>query len=90
MGEIVGWASSVILLMTLVKQVHKQWAERTSIGVSKWLYLGQLTASIGFVIYSVYTSNWVFVFTNTALTINNIVGIILYFRFAKPEGKTAA
>ena len=83
MGEIVGWASSIVLLLTLVKQVHKQWVGRTSAGISKWLYIGQLAASIGFVFYSIYTGNWVFVFTNAALTINNIIGIILYFHFAR-------
>ena len=85
MGEIIGWASSVVLLLTLIKQVHKQWVGRTSKGISKWLYVGQLAASVGFVIYSIYTKNWVFVFTNAALTVNNIFGLILYYHFAKLE-----
>jgi uncharacterized protein with PQ loop repeat len=83
MIEILGWTSSVILLLTLVKQVYKQWKDGTSEGISKWLFIGQLAASIGFTIYSVATKSWVFAFTNAALTINNIVGIILYFRFKK-------
>jgi MtN3 and saliva related transmembrane protein len=81
MIEILGWSSSLILLMTLVKQVHKQWKDGTSEGISKWLFLGQFAASIGFTIYSVVTGSWVFAFTNAALTINNIVGIYLFFRF---------
>ena len=85
MIEIIGWASSLILLLTLVKQVYKQWKEGTSKGISKWLFAGQLAASIGFTIYSVITASWVFAFTNAALTINNIVGIYLYFRFRKEE-----
>lgn len=83
MIEIIGWASSIILLLTLVKQVYKQWTDATSEGISKWLFVGQLAASIGFTIYSVVTGSWVFAFTNAALTINNIVGIYLYFRFKK-------
>jgi len=79
--EIIGWISSLILLATLVKQVHKQWKEGTSEGISKWLFAGQLAASVGFTIYSVITENWVFAFTNTALTVNNVIGIWLYFRF---------
>lgn len=69
-----------------MKQVHKQWVAATSEGLSKWLYVGQLAASIGFTIYSVHTKNWVFVFTNGALTINNIVGLILYFHFLRSDG----
>ncbi len=86
MIEIIGWASSLILLLTLVKQVYKQWTEGTSEGISKWLFAGQLAASVGFTIYSVITASWVFAFTNAALTINNIVGIYLYFRFRKSDG----
>ncbi len=69
--------------MTLVKQVYKQWKDRTSEGISKWLFTGQLAASVGFTVYSVLTGNWVFTFTNAALTINNLVGIWLYFHFKK-------
>ena len=79
--EILGWASSLILLATLVKQVHKQWKDRTSEGISKLLFIGQLAASIGFTIYSIATGSWVFAFTNAALTINNVIGIWLYFRY---------
>lgn len=81
--EILGWTSSLILLITLVKQVYKQWKDRTSEGISKWLFVGQLAASIGFTIYSVITGSWVFAFTNAALTLNNIIGIWLYFHFKK-------
>lgn len=83
MIEIVGWASSLILLATLVKQVYKQWKDGSSEGISKWLFVGQLAASIGFTVYSVVTGSWVFAFTNAALTLNNIIGIWLYFRFKK-------
>jgi uncharacterized protein with PQ loop repeat len=83
MTEIIGWASSIILLMTLVKQVYKQWSEGTGEGVSKWLFVGQLFASVGFTVYSYLVGNWVFTVTNGLLTVNNIVGIILYFYFRK-------
>lgn len=81
MIEILGWACSLILLLTLLKQVYKQWKDRNSEGISKWLFIGQLAASIGFTVYSVFTGSWVFAFTNAALTVNNILGIILYFRY---------
>ena len=91
MIEVIGWASSIILLATLIKQVKKQWDSGTSEGVSKWLFVGQLFASIGFTVYSYLVGNWVFTATNGILILNNIVGIYLYFHFAKKDkqaGKT--
>jgi MtN3 and saliva related transmembrane protein len=81
MIEIIGWASSLILLATLIKQVYKQWKEASSENISRWLFIGQLAASIGFMIYSIGTSSWVFAFTNGMLTLNNLVGIYLYFHY---------
>ena len=83
MTEIIGWASSVILLLTLVKQVYKQWKDGETEGVSKWLFIGQLFASVGFTVYSYLVGNWVFTVTNSLLTVNNIIGISLYFYFLK-------
>jgi Uncharacterized conserved protein len=83
MIEIIGWVSSLVLLLTLIRQVRKQWEDKTSEGLSKWLFIGQLVASVGFTIYSYLVSNWVFTVTNGLLTINNIIGIYLYFRFLK-------
>ena len=83
MAEILGWTASVILLLTLVKQVYKQWKDATSEGLSKFLFIGQLAASVGFVIYSYLVGSWVFMVTNSLLTVNNLVGIGLYFHFRK-------
>lgn len=78
----IGWASSLVLLATLVKQVYKQWSDRASEGLSKWLFVGQLVASIGFTWYSYLTDNTVFIVTNSLLTVNNVIGIALYFYYA--------
>lgn len=83
MIETIGWASSVILLLTLIKQVKKQWDEKNSEGLSKWLFVGQLFASIGFTTYSFLVGNWVFTVTNGLLIVNNAIGIFLYFRYLK-------
>jgi len=83
MIDIIGWISSLILLATLVKQVYKQWKDGETDGVSKWLFVGQLFASIGFTVYSYLVENWVFTVTNGLLTINNIIGICLYIHFKK-------
>ena len=80
MLEIIGWASSCLLLATLIKQVYKQWREGTSEGVSKWLFIGQFFVSVGFTIYSIGTRNTIFIVTNTALAINATVGIYIWYR----------
>lgn len=87
--EIIGWISSAILLATLVKQVHKQWREGTSEGVSRWLFVGQTAASAGFTTYSILVKNWVFVVTNALLLINALVGWVILFRNKKREGSSA-
>ena len=83
MIEFIGWASSLILLATLIKQVYKQWHDGTGEGISKWLFVGQLAASLGFTIYSYLVGSWVFMVTNGLLTINNVIGICLFYYFRK-------
>lgn len=80
MTEAIGWASSLILLLTIAKQVHKQWAAGTSEGVSQWLFLGQLAASLGFAIYSWLVDNWVFVVTNAIMVLNALTGCAIFVR----------
>jgi uncharacterized protein with PQ loop repeat len=81
MIELIGWISSFILLLTLIRQVKKQWEDKTSEGLSKWLFVGQLIASLGFTVYSYLVGNWVFTATNGLLIINNVIGIYLYFKY---------
>lgn len=83
MIEILGWSSSVILLVTLVIQIRKQWKGASSEGISQWLFVGQLAASIGFTVFSIATGSWVFAFTNSALSIANLIALCLYFYFRK-------
>lgn len=85
MIDAVGWVSSFILLLTIVRQIRKQWSARSSKGVSAWLFVGQLAASIGFTIYSVGVGNWVFVTTNGLMAIAAIVGLVIYWRHKKKE-----
>ena len=74
MTELVGWISSAILLLTLTTQVRKQWREGRSEGVSRWLFIGQTAASIGFTTYSWLVGNWVFVVTNALILVNALFG----------------
>lgn len=82
MQEVIGWVSSFILVLTIGKQVYKQWKEGASENVSKWLFIGQLAASLGFTLYSWMVGNWVFVVTNSVMTLNGLAGlaIVLYHR----------
>ena len=83
--EYIGWISSFILVATLGRQVVKQWKENTSKGVSKWLFLGELGASTGFVIYSWMVQNWVFVVTNVLIFITNVAGLLIVLRHRRIE-----
>lgn len=76
----VGWAASAVLIATLIRQVVVQWKQRTVEGVSSWLFVGQLTASVGFTVYSWLVDNAVFVFTNAVLLLTAITGQLIYRR----------
>ena len=86
-AEWLGWASSAVLLATLGRQVYSQWRQRSVAGVSSWLFIGQLTASTGFLISSVLVDNWVFVFTNAALLLTALLGQYIYRRNVRIQNK---
>ena len=81
----IGWTSSAILLATLLRQVYVQWRERSTQGISGWLFVGQLAASTGFLVYSWLVDNWVFVFTNAALLVTALAGQVIYRRNVRRE-----
>ena len=85
MTEAVGWVSSFILVLTIAKQVYKQWQEGSSEGVSKWLFVGQMAASLGFTIYSWLVSNWVFVVTNAVMLVNGLLGLLIVLHHRRRE-----
>jgi uncharacterized protein with PQ loop repeat len=78
--ELTGWLSSFVLVLTIAKQVYKQWREGASQNVSKWLFIGQLAASIGFTIYSWLVGNLVFVVTNGIMVANGLAGLLIVLR----------
>jgi uncharacterized protein with PQ loop repeat len=86
--ELIGWSSSFILVLTLIRQVYKQWQEGTSEGVSKWLFIGQMSASLGFTIYSWLLNNWVFVVTNAVMLLNGLAGLFVVLHHRKRERET--
>lgn len=78
--DAVGWSASIVLFLTLGRQVWVQWIERCTAGMSDWLFLGQITASILFIIYSVLLANVVFIVTNAFLLSIAICGQVIYRR----------
>jgi MtN3 and saliva related transmembrane protein len=85
MTDVIGWTSSLILLATIAKQVHKQWQEGKSEGVSRFLFIGQMAASIGFTVYSLLVKNWVFVATNALMVLNGLAGYAILRRNKRRE-----
>jgi len=78
--QVLGWTSSAILLLTIAQQVWKQWSEGSSEGISPWLFIGQVAASVGFTIYSLLKRDWVFVGTNAMMVANALVGWLILRR----------
>lgn len=70
----IGWAASAVLLLTLGRQIHVQWQDKDAKGVSHWLFIGQIAASAGFIVYSALVMNWVFIVTNSAILVTAIIG----------------
>ena len=83
--ELIGWLSSLILVLTIAKQVYKQWREGQSENVSKWLFVGQLAASTGFTIYSWLVGNWVFVVTNGVMILNGLAGLLIVLHHRRAQ-----
>jgi uncharacterized protein with PQ loop repeat len=88
--EFVGWLSSAILIATIATQVHKQWKERSSVGVSRWLFVGQTAASLGFTVYSAMVRNWVCVVTNSIMLASAIVGWVILWRNKRHDARRRA
>lgn len=78
--DAVGWGASLVLFLTLGRQVFVQWRERSTQGVSGWLFIGQITASSGFVVYSLLVRDPVFVTTNSFILAIAITGQVIYRR----------
>lgn len=81
----IGWMSAAVLLLTIGRQVYAQWRSRTTQGLSRWLFIGQLSASTGFVVYSWLVANWVFVATNLLMLLTAALGQLIYLNNLRRE-----
>jgi MtN3 and saliva related transmembrane protein len=86
MPDIIGWISSCILLVTIGQQVYKQFRDGTSLGVSKWLFIGELASAVGFLTYSVLLGITVYIVTNSVMVLNAIAGLAITLYHRRREG----
>jgi MtN3 and saliva related transmembrane protein len=88
--DLIGWTAAIILLLTLGRQVYTQWRDRTSKGVSRWLFVGQCAASVAFIVYSWLLGSWVFVVTNLCILVTAVAGECIYVRNRREKKNTPA
>jgi uncharacterized protein with PQ loop repeat len=89
MADTVGWTSAMILALTISSQVYTQWRSKSCAGVSSWLFIGQILASVGFVVYSYLLDSWVFVWTNAFNLLAALVGQSIYMHNRRVSGRHA-
>jgi MtN3 and saliva related transmembrane protein len=83
--ELVGWISATILLLTLSRQVYTQWRQRSAVEVPRWLFIGQVAAAIGFIVYAGLIQNWVFVVASALILVAVIAGEVVALENRKRE-----
>jgi hypothetical protein len=79
-ADAVGWTASAILVATLLRQIHKQATRGNAQALSRWLFAGQIAASLGFIAYSWMLRNPVFLASNLIILATAIAGQWLYYR----------
>jgi uncharacterized protein with PQ loop repeat len=84
-NDLLGWAASLILLLTILFQIHKQIQSRSAEGVSRFLFIGQIVASVGLALYSYNLGNWVFTALNVVMICTNCVGFYFTNKFKKEK-----
>lgn len=78
--DLLGWAATAVLIATLTRQIYKQHRAGSTDGVSTWLFVGQITASVLFIVYSALVGSVVFVVTNGLILLTAVVGQVLAVR----------
>jgi uncharacterized protein with PQ loop repeat len=86
---VVGWSASVVVVLTTIGQIYKQYAAHSSKGVSPLLFVGNLVAALLFLNYAIMIKNVVYEVTNAAMVLASIVGLALLLhqrRLERPTG----
>jgi MtN3 and saliva related transmembrane protein len=79
MPEIIGWGSALILLPAFGLETYRQWKNRHEpVNFSTlWFFVLVLIGTAGQVVYSWLVGNWVYLALNSALVINNSIGLAI-------------
>jgi uncharacterized protein with PQ loop repeat len=77
MANYIGVLATAILIATLIGQTVKQWLERTTRGVARWFFLGQVSASVLFVTYSLMMGSVLFAVANGLILLSAVAGYVV-------------
>lgn len=89
--HLLGLLATGILVVTLTAQTVKQWRERSTTGIARWFFLGQVSASLCFVAYSLAIHSRLFAFTNALILLSALAGyIVLRVNRRRALGKARA
>lgn len=85
MKHVVGWISSLLLLVTFGSQTYRQWKgeEGRSEKYTLIFFVAAIAGTAGNLIYSLLVNNWVFTALNAALVVNNAAGLWITVRHRK-------
>ncbi|HJL17575.1 MAG TPA: hypothetical protein RMH99_18065 [Sandaracinaceae bacterium LLY-WYZ-13_1] len=84
-ASFIGWGAAGLLVLTIGAQTLEQYRSDSTAGVSPWLFVGQVAASTGFLIYAALLGDPVFVSTNVLLIGSALTGLALYRRNRRRE-----
>ena len=83
-ADYVGWAAVAVLFATMTGQAWKEWRDRVKHGVSRWFFVGQVSASLLFIVYSTMVGSTIFVVGNVMVLLAALAGgAILAYNRAK-------
>jgi uncharacterized protein with PQ loop repeat len=88
--ESIGWAASIIILITTIGQIRKQWKAGTSKGVSMWLFIGNIVAAGLFATYAVLIHNLIYIVTNLLMLVASVVGLLILLHHRRRDKKQEA
>ncbi len=88
--DAVGWAASLLLMLTVGSQVWKQICENRCDGVSRFLFIGQLCASLLFLAYAWMVGNAVFIASNAFLVLAALVGQVAMLRNQRRQARATS
>jgi uncharacterized protein with PQ loop repeat len=72
-----GLLATAILITTLCAQTLKQWREQATRGIARWFFLGQVSASVCFIIYSLLIHSMLFAVANLLILLSAFAGYVV-------------